>query len=187
MTYFDIDEYRTVADKQKTDGRDSDTYIGLAEQWARNKINTVTGRDFDLYPSAMYLADTDGDTLLIPEFVSISTLSDNATGERVAYVGEGLKLGWPIERLTLTGAAIPKTVKITGVRGWPSVPVAIKLLAIELAAMWRLDGPRAWRQGGISEGPTENVAKDAASLIQETIYDYCRQDGIYVARLRQVS
>jgi hypothetical protein len=62
-------------------------------------------------------------------------------------------------------------VEVDGLWGWPALPAAIKLATIELAAIYRIETPRATSQ--ISEiGATVETSGEAQAIIQRLIRAY---------------
>ena len=67
-------------------------------------------------------------------------------------------------------------IEIVGLFGWPSIPVAIKVATIELAALWRIETPRATRR--VNEmGQVESLSREASSLMNQWLYAYVKRAG----------
>lgn len=81
-----------------------------------------------------------------------------------------------IELAPFAGASVGgylKAVRVTGVWGWPSVPLPIKEAVIQLTAILRLETPRA--QATISElGQLVTMSKEASGIVNDLRRRYRR-------------
>lgn len=77
----------------------------------------------------------------------------------------------PLSSVTIGGFA--KAVRVTGVWGWPSVPTPIKEATIQLAAILRIETPRA--QATVSElGQLVGMSPEAAGIVNRLKSRYKR-------------
>lgn len=63
-------------------------------------------------------------------------------------------------------------VRVTATWGWPAIPAAIKLATIELAALWRLETPRATSQMNASVDVVVSTSKQAQQIVGSLVSEY---------------
>jgi len=91
-----------------------------------------------------------------------------------------------VNRSDLTWRGDLATFRITGKLGWASIPPAIKDLAIRLASMQALVGPRAFNETNIITGESKSVTRDARSLMASILSEYRLSAPEYFTRARLI-
>lgn len=145
-----------------TDSTD-DTLLSMAGSAASELIDNYVGRTFGTASATRYFAPTESLVLQVDDLAGTAVTiasSTNADGvydvtwttddyqlEPLNGVSEGVP--WPYTRIRAVGdywfpvALEEATVKVTGVYGWPSIPVSVKQAAvIQSSRIYkRLDSP----------------------------------------------
>lgn len=131
-----------------------------------------------------YMPDSSISTLYIDDLVSITELAIDSDGEFGEELTDYYLLPMnapygpeprPYTAIKLKSSTFPADtrVRVTGIHGWPSIPEAIQRATIHLAAILRIESPRATRR--VSElGDVMEASPDAMSIIRQLTDRYRR-------------
>lgn len=156
-----------------------DTGVSISDDDPRSKY-LVTPREYGTNSSLPI-----DDLVTMTELAS--DLDGNATWETIAAAGDTILRpynaaisGKPYTSLILSPNAgvniggYAKSVRITGTWGWPSVPAPIKEATIQLAAILRIESPRA--QAAVSEiGQLVTMSAQGRGIIDRLVREYSRK------------
>jgi hypothetical protein len=132
-----------------------------------------------------------GHVILIDDFVTLNEVASdtdgNGTWETVAAVGDCIP--WPynaaIHSFPYTGLELKhapsvtvggyaKALRVTATYGWPSVPTPIKEATIQIAAVLRIESPRA--EATVSElGQLVQASRESQGIIHRLLKPYDRR------------
>jgi hypothetical protein len=151
IAYATIEDYRSSHVNKLTN--DDDTAIGRALVAVSRHIDAKLGRfvGFGKDDTAVArLFDTDyWNPLYVPDLVSVTTLEEwnglayvATTAYELGPLNASLE-GQPYSLIRRTSGVWASRVRVTGIWGWPAVPEAIRAATIELAAILRIESPRA--------------------------------------------
>jgi len=190
--YSDATTYRSVIDKSDT-GEDSEIVADLTavSRWIDKELGCFFTKDAaDV--ARDFRADRDGCTLYIDDLSVVPTTvlvdQDNDGTPEVSYATTDYLLmpvnaakgpePEPYTELLIDTRWSPRPeweqgqlVRITGKWGWPAIPVAIARATIHLAALLRLETPRA--QATISEfGQIVQSSPQARGIVDRLVEVY---------------
>ena len=179
MAYATADQYRQAKEKSRNTGSDDNASINESLEAASTRIDIYTRRSF-LQTSAQtetFEPKGDGGRLYIGDWSSITsvTIDDEAVTSPILRKQDHIS---HISSFPYSFIEIPKSseeVVIVGNKGWASVPEAIKTCCIELAAIFRLQTPRAMVAYSTT-GRTVPISISQAA--NEILYDYL--NGYYL-------
>lgn len=192
------DAYATVAEYVASTGKltgDDDVSVLRALNSASRLIDRVTGRVFNKDAAAVdriYIPSATRTELHVDDLVSVTgiTVDDGMNGQYTATLSASDYELWPLnaadgpEAWPYTGIlATPwgtrgswakgVRVKVNGIFGWPSVPAGIVAATIELAAILRMESPRATNT--INElNQVIGTSRMAQSIVGELVNTYGR-------------
>lgn len=196
--YATAEEYRAVISPDRDDAGDDliESDLTAISRYLDGKLGQFFSRDdedvtlvFDWLPryqrwgSAPVSINGDTTRPALPPLVSVTSLT---FGTRPAILASGFELQpldaasrpepepyreiWPAYGLSSSGF-LRGRVTLVGQRGWPVVPVAVNKVTIQIAALLRLETPRATRR--IPEmGELIETSPSAQALVYKLIDRY---------------
>ena len=164
MAYATAAEYRSHFSINATTGRYTDAALGDALTLASDVIDRELFRTFGIDSDEddhefVY----DGEPFIVPDFAEVSAVDPDGTHRRF----KRRSAEWPYNLVTWDADDRPArgdTVTITGKRGWSDVPTAIKMLTLEMAALWLLDGDRSRSQVAVVD-EVETLTAAASGML----------------------
>jgi hypothetical protein len=136
------------------------------------KASSILHLDTDLVSVSSIVTDDNGDgtpetTWLTTDYTLLPTNSDKGPEPRpysaIAATSYGAQYGWPTGRL----------VRVTGVWGWPAIPVPVKRAVINMTAILRIESPRA-TQTINDAGDVLGMSADCKNIVRELARVYTR-------------
>lgn len=189
--YATVSQYRSVVGKTDT-AQDEDIQIDLTaiSRYLDGKLGRFFTKDIDdvarIYVPARNLVEITVDDLSTdPTSIEIDEDDDGTYTTTLAetdyellpYNADKGPEPWPYTRIGLTPwgnySCFYKgiRVKVTGKFGWPTVPESIRQATIQLAAILRLETPRATRR--IAElGDVMETSHLAQNIVQQLVRQY---------------
>lgn len=181
--YATVEQYRALTGKTDTS---ADAQIAIDLIAISRYLDGKLGRFFTQEStSRIYRPDVSSDALITDDIVSVSELAFETSSGTYGYATTNYDLlpynaplgpePRPYTMIRLTAGTFPQKakVRVTGVFGWPNVPDAIQRATIHLAAILRIESPRATRR--ISElGDAIETSDDAMSIVRQLTDRYRR-------------
>ena len=139
-------DYRAIV-SSTTDVDEAPQTITLAIEVASELIEFRLGRVFERYSRARKLTASGSCDLLVPDLLEITTITEDGdalSADDYAYEPELAEDRHEpytsLRRIDDYWTAGYRKIEITGVWGWPSIPVAIKFGAVKIASLLLVDG-----------------------------------------------
>lgn len=181
--YATVEQYRALTGKTDTSA-DAQIIIDLIaiSRYLDGKLGRWFNKDAS-DTTRLYLPDSIIDTLHVEDVVSVTEVAIES-GDSFDAITDYLLLPLnadkqpeprPFTSIRLRNSTFPADyqVRVTGVHGWPNVPDAIQRATIHLAAILRIESPRATRR--ISElGDAIETSDDAMSIVRQLTDRYRR-------------
>lgn len=151
--YLTVDEFKARIGIQATNA--DDVLLGILKGASR-QVDNWCGRRFNQSDadSVRYFTARAGDMLALPDTVSLSEIATDTTGSRVyatvwettdydLYPFDAADIDWPYTELrvspygTLRFPDLARSIRLTGVFGWPAVPDTIReATALQANRLW---------------------------------------------------
>jgi len=182
-SYASVEDYRALTGKTDTSS-DAQIYIDLSaiSRYLDGKLGRYFCRDAS-DTTRLYLPESAVTTLYIEDVVSVTEVALES-GDYYEAITDYLLLPLnadkqpeprPFTSIRLRNSTFPADyqVRVTGIHGWPAIPDAIQRATLHLAAILRIESPRATRR--VSElGDVMEASPDAMSIIRQLTDRYRR-------------
>jgi hypothetical protein len=181
--YATVEQYRALTGKTDT-AADSLIITDLLaiSRYLDGKLGRYFNKDLS-DTTRLYMPDSAITTLYIEDVVAITEValeSGDSFDALTDYTLLPLNADKqpeprPFSAIKLRSSVFPADtqVRVTGIHGWPAVPDAVQRATIHLAAILRIESPRATRR--ISElGDSIETSDDAMSIIRQLTDRYRR-------------
>lgn len=185
-TYFGLDVAATIRYYDAPSSFNS-RYAGEAVGWAESENpwkRLIGGNDLNIEPIASLaglevIQDTDRDYLYTDETALVQG-TDFLMLPRNALTGPQPEPYTMIRRIN--SAWVPGgEIRVTAIHGWSAVPAGIEKLTIELAALLRIETPRATNRISELNGTTD-MSKQCDYIIEGIARSFKKQPGFGVSR-----
>jgi hypothetical protein len=181
--YASVEDYHNLTGKTDT-ASDAQIYIDLSaiSRYLDGKLGRYFCKD-SADTTRLYLPDRAIATLYIEDVVSVTEVAlEYSDGFEAITDYLLLPLNAdkqpeprPFNAIKLRNSTFPADyqVRVTGIHGWPAIPDAIQRATLHLAAILRIESPRATRR--VSElGDVMEASPDAMSIIRQLTDRYRR-------------
>lgn len=191
--YASVETYRYVTGKTGiSDDAEILTDLKAVSRYIEGKLGRFFTKDAAAATrvfSVPYSSDklSVGDLAAVPTSIKIDTNNDGSFADETALAVTDYELHpinaplrpepWPYTDIVLTSWgtkgswSAPSRVQVVSIFGWPAVPASIARATIHLAAILRLESPRATSRISEIEGTFE-ASREAQGIIKELMQQY---------------
>ena len=176
VQYAEVSDYRDYKDVRNTTKNDTDAAIARDLKSASTRIDAFCQRNFlSIQGTSIAYKIRSGTTKrFIGDWSSVTeveidgSVSDDYTLEKEPRMAHNPDFPYNYIEVPLG----TKEVKLTGHRGWAEIPAGIHTCCMELAAIFRLQSSRAFRDTSSESSRPLTVSEVANELIDIYLTDY---------------